>query len=477
MRRGILPACFLLALLHLPGCTLGPDHAAPAAALPAGWSVPVATSAVAVEQGAWWRRFGDPMLDRLVSAALVSNPDVEKARATLYASRAKLAQEQAGLFPTLDASASATRQRVSLASSGLGGVVPGGGGAVTYSTFRAGFDANFELDLFGGQRRTIENARASAEASEADLDATVLSLLGDVASAYVQARGYRDRLQVARQTLATRQDTTALTRGRARAGLAPGLDATRAEAEAKLAEAAIPPLEQSYRAQVNSLSALASIPVAELLAQMAGDAPVPSLAGAVEVDAPAALLARRPDIRAAERRLAAATAAIGAAEADRYPAVSLVGALGLNASRLRNLGDVSSRVWSIAPQVSLPVFDAGRRSAVVRQREAERDEALASWRSTVLTALREVEDALNSLDRERAHYDLLRSSVAAYADAARVARAQYTAGLSNFLDVLDAERSLADARDALAQSQAALAVQAIALFKALGGGWETMKRS
>jgi NodT family efflux transporter outer membrane factor (OMF) lipoprotein len=473
MRRTVLQAGAALALL-LSGCTVGPDHAAPAAALPSSWSVPVATSPVAVAQGAWWRRFGDPVLDRLVTASLAANPDVQHARAALQASRAQLAQKTAGLFPTLDTSGSAAHQRISLAASGLSNV-PGGSGAVAYSTWQAGFDASFELDVFGGQRRSIEGASASAEASEADVDATVLSLLGDVANAYVQARGYRERLQVARETLASWRDTAALTRGRAQAGLAAGLDATRAEAEATRAEAAIPPLEQSYRAQVNSLSALTGISIPDLLAQIPGDAPIPALSGTVVVDAPATLLARRPDIRAAERRLAAATAAIGAAEADRYPAISFAGTLGLNASRLRDLGEVSSRVWSIAPQVSLPVFDAGRRAAVVQQRVAERDEALASWRSTVLTAVREVEDALNALDRERAHNDLLRSSAATYADAARVARAQYTAGLSNFLDVLDAERSLADAQDALAQSDPALATQAIALFKALGGGWEVAR--
>ncbi|HMR33684.1 MAG TPA: efflux transporter outer membrane subunit [Geminicoccaceae bacterium] len=460
----------LLVLAMTAGCTLGPDHEPPQMALPAEWSGSIATSATAVQQGAWWQRFGDSELDGLIAEALQANPDVAKARATLRAARAGLAQEQAGLWPGVDASASVTRQH---GSSGGGTEAAGsGGGAGTSTAWKADFDASFELDVFGGQRRAIESSRASAEASEADLDSTVLSLIGDVADAYVQARGYQARLAVAQKTLATRRDTAALTRDRARAGLATELDAVQAYAEVADAEAAIPPLEQSYRQQVHSLGILTGAPPGDLLGLMQRPEAIPSLAGQVVADAPATLLARRPDIRAAERRLAAATAAIGAAEADRYPAISFAGMVGINASSLRDLGEVSSRVWSIAPEVSLPVFDAGWRAAVVDQRVAERDEAVAAWRSTVLTALKEVEDALTGLDRERAHNDLLRRSVAAYADAARLARTQYTAGLSDFLDVLDSERSLADAQDTLTQSDATLAIQAIALFKALGGGWE-----
>lgn len=481
MTRAVTWASLLLLLALAPGCTLGPDHQAPQMAVPATWSSPIATSATVVQQGAWWRRFQDLELDGLIAKALKANPDVAKARATLQAARASLVQEQAGLWPSVDASASVTRQRSSSAAGGGTGAASfddGSGtadfdtGAATSTTWKAGFDASFELDVFGGQRRAIESSRASAEASQADLDSTVLSLIGDVVDAYVQARGYQARLAVAQKTLATRRETAALTRDRARAGLATGLDAVQADAEVVNAEASIPPLEQSYRQQVHSLSVLTGAPPGDLLGPMARAEAIPSLAGDIIADAPAALLARRPDIRAAERRLAAATAAIGAAVADRYPAISFAGMVGVNASSLRDLGKISDLVWSIAPEVSLPIFDAGRRAAVVEQRDAERAEALATWRSTVLTALKEVEDALTGLDRERAHNELLRRSVAAYADAAQLARSQYTAGLSGFLDVLDSERSLAEAQDTLAQSDAALAIQAIALFKALGGGWE-----
>ncbi|CAH2603138.1 Efflux transporter outer membrane subunit [Rhodovastum atsumiense] len=463
---GAAPRLGLVVLLAA-GCTLGPDHQPPEMLLPAAWSGPLATSPTAVAQGAWWQRFHDPVLDGLITRSLAANPDVAKAQASLRAARASLAQQRAGLWPSLDASASVTEQRSSLAASGYGS------GARTYGTWTAGFDADFELDVFGGQRRTIESARATAEAAAAERDATVLSLIGDVANAYVQVRGYQAQLEVARQTLATRRDTAALTRGRARAGLVSELDAVKAEAEAESAEAAIPPLEQSLAGQVHGLAVLTGAAPGELTGLMAPVRPVPTLGGAIVADAPATLLVRRPDIRAAERRLAAANAAIGAAEADRYPAVSLAGAIGLNAARLGNVTDVSSRVWSVAPQVSLPVFDAGKRAAVVAEREAERDEALASWRATVLTALKEVENALVGLDREAAHNARLRRSVRAWQDAAQLARAQYRAGLSNFLDVLDAERSLSEAQDTLAQSDTALATQAIALFKALGGGWES----
>ncbi|MFZ1430414.1 MAG: efflux transporter outer membrane subunit [Geminicoccaceae bacterium] len=484
MTSAATSAGFLIALALIPGCTLGPDHQAPQISLPGAWSSPIAASTTLVQQGAWWQRFQDSKLDGLVVTTLKANPDLAQARATLRAARASLVQQQAGSWPSVDASASVTRQRSS-SSAGSGGT--GGAsfdsssgtasfdtGATTSTTWEAGLNASFELDVFGGQRRSVESSRASAEASQADLDSTVLSLISDVVEAYVQARGYQARLAVAQNTLATRRETAALTRDRAKAGLATELDAVQADAEVVNAEASIPPLEQSYQEQVHGLSVLTGAPPGDLLGSMEQAEAIPSLAGQIVADAPVTLLARRPDIRAAERRLAAATAAIGVAEADRYPAISFAGMIGVNASSLRDLGKISDIVWSMAPEVSLPIFDAGRRTAIVEQRVAERDEALAVWRSTVLTALKEVENALTGLDRERAHNDVLRRSVAVYADAAHLARAQYTAGLSDFFNFLESERSLAAAQDTLAQSDAAMAIQAVALFKALGGGWEAV---
>lgn len=485
MTSAATSAGLLIALALIPGCTLGPDHQAPQISLPSAWSSPIAAAATVVQQGAWWQRFQDSKLDGLVVATLKANPDMAKARATLQAARASLVQQQAELWPSIDASASVTRQRSSSSSAGGGGT--GGAsldsssgtgsfdtGATTATTWDAGLNASFELDVFGGQRRSVESSRASAEASQADLDSTVLSLISDVVAAYVQARGYQARLAVAQNTLVTRRETAALTRDRAKAGLATELDAVQADAEVVNAEASIPPLEQSYQEQVHGLSVLTGAPPGDLLGSMEQAEAIPSLAGQIVADAPVTLLARRPDIRAAERRLAAATAAIGVAEADRYPAISFAGMIGVNASSLRDLGKISDIVWSMAPEVSLPIFDAGRRTAIVEQRVAERDEALAVWRSTVLTALKEVENALTGLDRERAHNDVLRRSVAVYADAAHLARAQYTAGLSDFFNVLESERSLTAAQDTLAQSDAAMAIQAVALFKALGGGWEAV---
>lgn len=454
----------------LPGCTVGSDHIAPTPAVDAAWSSPQDQAERRESLVNWWRRFKDPALDELIEAAGAANTDVAQSVARLRQARESTVQTSAALYPSVDASASATRSRTFLGTTGGTQNLLGTDYTDTNS-FAAGFDASWELDIFGGKRRDLERAKATAEADVADLADTLLSTQGDVANYYVQLRGYQARVVLARQTVALREDSLSLARAKAQGGTGTGLDAVQAQAELESARATIPPLEQGAREVELRLAVLTGKIPSAVHAQLATVYPVPSLAGGVSPEPPLTVLARRPDIRAAERRIAAATANIGVAEADRLPAVSLAGSLGLNSSRLSGVTKLSSNVWSLGPTVDLPIFDAGRRAAVVQERAAVRDELIATWRGKVNAAVEDVEKALTDLDRERAHEAALRRTVAAYADSASLAMVVYRAGRGDYTDVVTAQRSLASAQDTLVQSQVSLSRNAVALFKALGGGW------
>lgn len=465
-------ACMLLLALTalLPGCTIGPDHIAPTPAVDATWSSPQDQAERRESLVTWWRRFKDPVLDELIQAAGAGNTDVAQAVARLRQARESTVQTNAALYPSVDASASATRSRTFLGNIG-GNQTLLGTNYINTNSFAAGFDASWELDIFGGKRRDLERAQASADADVADVADTLLSTQGDVANYYVQLRGYQARLALARQTVALREDSLSLARAKAQAGTGTGLDAVQAQAELESTRATIPPLEQGVREVELRLAVLTGQTPAAMHARLATVRPVPSLAGVVSPEPPLTVLARRPDIRAAERRIAAATANIGVAEADRLPAVSLAGSLGLNSSRLSGVTKLNSNVWSLGPTVDLPIFDAGRRAAVVRERAAVREERIATWRGKVNAAIEDVEKALTDLDRERAHEAAMRRTVAAYTDSASLAMVVYHAGRGDYTDVVTAQRSLASAQDTLVQSQVSLSRNAVALFKALGGGW------
>jgi len=458
----LLPSAIVLA-----GCMVGPDYHPDPVPAPAAWTDRLVSKAPASDVTGWWRHFRDPMLDHLIELAVSANTDVAQNVAKLRQARASVMQENAGLYPTLDGSASATRSKQSLADIGSAG-------SITSNTFKAGFDASFELDIFGGQRRSIESANASRAAAAEDLADTVRTVLGDAARYYVEARGYQARIAIAIDTLASRTDTWNLTRAKAQGGTGTGLDAVQAEAEMESAASSIPPLEYDFRESVNRLAVLTGTQPQDMLHLLRASKPIPRLAGSIEPDPPVVALARRPDIQAAERRVASATADIGVAQADRYPAVTLAGSLGLNSSGIRSLANISSNVWSFGPSVSLPIFDAGKRAAKVAEKIADRDEKIADWQAAVRSAVEETENALIALDRERAHNIALRRTVAAYADALKVSDVQYDAGLATFLNVLDSGRSLASQRDNLAASDVQLAIDAIALYKALGGGWQNV---
>jgi NodT family efflux transporter outer membrane factor (OMF) lipoprotein len=464
----------------LAGCAVGPDYAKPDMTLPAQWTQAATDgrgpSTPAASLDAWWRAFNDPLLDALMAEAVAGNSDVASAKAKIREARATRREAGAALGPSLTGSASASETG---RQSALGGetmttttTTSATSSSGVSAPFQAGFDASWELDLFGANRRDAEAAGYGEEATEEDLRSTLLTLVGDVGADYAEARGYQEQIALARRTLASERRTADLTHVKFDAGSASGADAAKADAEASTTAADVPTYEADYAEAVHRLSVLTGRAPGALDDRMQTPRATPAPRRPLPAGVPADLLTRRPDVRAAERRVAQATAKIGAAEAALYPDVSLAGSLSTSASRPGELLRASSVSWSWGPSVSIPIFDGGKLAAQRDGAQAQRDEYLVAWRSSVLTAMEDVENALVSLSWERLRATQLASSVDNYRKAADLSRAQYEAGKSSFLDVLDAERSLYSAENSLIQSRVSLAKDYVALAKALGGGWD-----
>jgi NodT family efflux transporter outer membrane factor (OMF) lipoprotein len=475
MRHSHLGFAAALAFAALQaGCAVGPDYAMPDMALPSRWtqaSADARGSSPAASLDAWWRGFNDPLLDELMDEAVAGNADVASAKAKIREARATRREAEAGLWPSVTGSASASETGP---QSGIGGgaTTATSSSSAASSPFQAGLDASWELDLFGGKRRDAEAAVKGEEATEEDLRATLLTLIGDVGAYYAEARGYQARIALARRTVASQRRTADLTQVKFEAGAASGADAAKADSQAAATAADIPTYEAGYAEAVHRLSVLTGRAPGALYDRMQAVRAIPAPRKALPAGVPADLLSRRPDVRAAERRVAQATAKIGAAESALYPDVSLTGSLSTTASRPGELLRASSVSWSWGPSVSIPILDGGKLAAERDATQAQRDEYLVAWRSSVLTAMEDVENALVSLKQESLRARRLAASVDGYRKAADLSRTQYEAGKSSFLDVLDAERSLYSEEDSLIQSRVALAKDYVALAKALGGGWD-----
>lgn len=464
--RARAPGSCVLACLLLSACAVGPDYETPAVALPAHWGGGSRAEAQP-HLAQWWRRLNDPVLDGLIAEAVAGNLDVATARASVRAARATYRQQVGTLFPQITGNASATR-------GDTGGNVSSGGDVTVdtgYGEYQAGFDASWELDIFGANRRGTEAARYGVDAARDDLDAALLTLVGDIASNYVDARGYQARIALARRTAASQRETAALTRRQLDAGAASAVDSSNATGQAATTEADIPALQASYAASVHRLGVLTGREPAALAGRLAKARPVPTPRG-VTKGVPADVLVRRPDVRAAERRLAQSTALIAQAEANRYPSVSLTGTIDTTGSQLGDLARSSSISWAFGPTLTVPIFTGGQLKAAVEVAEAERDQSFLAFRIAVLTALEDVENAAVNLARQRERTQKLAGAVAAYGEASRLSRSLYESGSSSFLDVLDAERSLYSAESSLIQARVEAARAYVALNKALGGGWD-----
>jgi multidrug efflux system outer membrane protein len=463
----------------LAGCTVGPDYVAPKTAMPAAYTehasvtttTAPATTPPPTGNDAWWKNFGDPVLDRLDDEALQSAPDLAVAEARVREARALRGVAGAAQYPEVDAGAGYDRTHGS--ANVPVGVPPGGlGPGKNGNLWQAGFDASWEIDVFGGTRRSVEAANASYQAAVEERGDVVLTLLAEIARNYIELRGAQRRFAVARDNLAIQQDALTLTRAQFDAGLASRLDVLRAQAQVADTQAAIPVFAAEERAAIYRIGALVGRPPEDLLGELEAPQPIPSPLADVPIGLPSDLLQRRPDIRAAERRLAAANARIGVAQADLYPHFSLTGAAGVESLDASTFLTAPSRYFSIGPSITWLIFDAGKVRFTIRAEQARTDEAAAAYRRTVLDALRDVETALVSYGQSRIRREHLAAETAADRDAVNVATRLYRQGLEDFLSVLDAERSLYAADDKLAQTDRDTALALVTLYKSLGGGWQ-----
>lgn len=466
-------AAFVLLMTGaLAACAVGPDYEKPSVDVPARWGNASANhSPKPAELAEWWKRLRDPTLDRLVTEAVSGNLDVAAAKARVREARAGYDQAMGSLFPSVTGSSNASRSQSAGGGQAGSGNFSGGSSGRVSNSMRAGLDASWEVDLFGANQRNVEAARYGLDAAQEDLRATLLTLIGDIAFNYVDLRSYQARIALARRTAATQRETARLTRAKFDVGAASGMDVANADGQVASTEAAIPSQEAAVAQAIHRLGVLTGRAPTALADLLRKTAPVPSPRLPLPVGVPGDILLTRPDVRLAERRLAQATARIGAAEAARYPAISLTGNVATSGVRLGDLAKNSSISWAFGPSLSVPVFNAGQLQAAVASSQAQRDQQFFALHSSVLLALEEVENALVGLAQERIRQGKLAQAAANYGESARLARSLFESGSTSFIEVLDAERSLYSAEDALIQSRAAIATQYITLNKALGGGW------
>jgi len=464
----------VLVSLCAAGCMVGPNYRRPDAPTPASWgeltpSAPPAGRSDVVPNGiptAWWTTFDDALLTSLVSRTVQANLTLKQAEARVREARALRRIAGADLWPQVQASGSYTRERAS--KNGISGGLAG----QSFNLYQAGFDANWEVDVFGGNRRAVEAADASVEAAEEERDAVLVSLMGEVGVEYVTYRSLQQRLALAHQNVDAQQGTLDLTRRLFNAGLAPELDVQRAAAQVATTAATIPLLEQQAAQAMHTLGVLvAELPMA-LEQELAAVAPIPKPPPHVEIGLPSELLLRRPDVARSERQLAAQTAEIGVATRDLFPRFFISGAASLQSVRGSDFFDWQSRLLSLGPSVSWPIFEGGRIRANIALQNETQQELIAAYEGVVLQAFQDVEDALVGFSREQSTRAQLQDAVRANERAADLARRLYGQGLTDFLTVLVAEQSVFTSQDTLAQTERDVALQLVALYKAVGGGWE-----
>ena len=479
-------------MLVVIGCEVGPNYRAPRQPMPGHWESPPTTQAsITVEQPLqierWWTTFNDPELDSLTRRAVASNYTLEQATERIREARASLGIATAGFFPLVNSSGSYQRSfsaqggSVVITSGGGGtGTIAGGGTGTTtkkigprpHDLWQAGLDASWELDIFGGVRRSIEAGDATLEAAVEDRRDVLVTLLGEVATDYITLRGFQQEIVIARQNLEAQVRNAKLARDKKQLGTGTDLDIAQADSQTAGTTATIAGLESLEQQQIYAISILLSEPPTALDQELSGRQPIPIAPPVVPVGLPSELLRRRPDIRRAERQLAAQTAQIGVATAQLFPRFSLNGTLSVSGSRYEGLSNWGTRFWSFGPSFSWPVFDAGKIWSNVEVQKSLRSQALLTYRQTVLIALQEVQNALVAYAKEQQRRAALADAVGYNQRAVELATRRYNQGLTDFLNVLVAEGSLFSSQDALVQSNRAVGTDLVALYKALGGGWD-----
>ncbi len=460
--------------LATTSCAVGPRYSPPKPPLPSSWSEPAPAAGPRDDSlGEWWSSFQDPTLDHLVSRAIAGSLDLKLAAARVREARAARGIAASAALPQVTAGGAYARSRRSEAVPPFDAPSSAGSpfGPREQNAFELGFDASWEIDVFGGVRRDKEAALADVQAGQEAQRDVLVTLLAEVARTYVELRGTQRQLEILDDTLRSQRDTLGLVRTRFAAGLATGLDVSRAEGLLATTTAHRPALERHARETVHRLGVLLGREPAALLAELDEPRPIPAAPPEVPGSLPSELLARRPDLRRAERELAAATARVGVARADLFPRFSIVGGFGRLSRDASDLDSGKSQFWSFVPGFRWPILSGGRIRANIRVQNARQEQALLRFEKAVLAALEEVENALVAHARERLRQDALREAVAAERTALELATHRYTGGLESFLSVLDAQRAVFAAEDHLAQSETNGALTLIAVYKALGGGW------
>jgi NodT family efflux transporter outer membrane factor (OMF) lipoprotein len=434
----------------------------------------------------WWKSFDDPMLDSLIERAVENNLDVRQATARLREARAQLGVTSAALWPSVDVNGQVSRSRSSKSISGgsfSGGSSGSSGGGTSVGSFgktestlyRGGFDASWEIDVFGGTRRAVEAARYDIEAAVEDRNAVITSLLAELATNYVTVRGAQQRIRIAIDNIESQKQTLSLNEARLQAGISSEFDVARARAQVATFEATVPSLRIQEAQAMHRIGVLLGDSPDSVKAMLSEPKAIPMSLPTVPVGLPSELVRRRPDIRRAERQLAASTARIGVATADLFPRFSLTGSLGLQSDKLARFADSRSIFYSVGPAVSWNIFDAGRIRSNIQVQNERQAEFVAAYERTVLTSLEDVENAVVAYSRNVERREALARAVLANRRSVELATGRFAGGqgVGNLLDVLVAQRDLFSAEDALVQSDQQLSQDLVALYKALGGGWET----
>ncbi len=464
---GALALAWTLPVLTLliPGCSVGPaykapePHAASSFASGAGYG----TAAPDLQ---WWTSFHDPRLEGLIARAMTNNPDVRVATARLQEARALLNESRADLHPTVRSEDSYNNGLASVAARPS---FPRN--AREGELYHAGFDATWELDLFGRVRRSVEARRADLATLEAQKRDVLVSLMGEVARNYFELRGNQSQLAVARRNAENQQETVRLAIALRDGGRGTELDVARARTQLNLTLASVPPLESAVERSLHRIAVLTGEQPGSLPRELREATPVPAFTTLPNIGAPADLFRRRPDIAAAERSLAAATARVGVAAGDLFPKVTFTGTVALEGTTFTRMGGSGGDTWGFGPHISWAAFDLGRVRQRVKAAGARAEAALALYDKTLLAALEETENALVDYGRQQARRDALKASVASATQAVGFARQRYKDGVADFLTVLDAERVQLQVEDSLAASETRTATALVAIFKALGGGW------
>lgn len=489
------PRFAFLTLLLASGCTVGPDFVAPAPNTPASWSAtqvaqPANVVSTAAPDTAWWHSFNDSELESLIARAAESNLTLKQAAIRIAEARSQREVAGARDLPRLGLDNSYTRSRISpngalslFGGGGGGSEQEGGSGAANagafpafgslppFGIFQSGFDATWEIDLFGKVRRSVESADAQAEATIEDRNDMLLAIYAEVARDYIQLRGLQKLIAVTESNLAAQRQAYDLTRAQQEGGQTSRLDVESAAAEVATTEAQLPTLQDQKTRTINALSRLLGREPGALQAELDSVKPIPAVRAAVPIGLPSELARRRPDIRRAEADLHVATANIGVAVADLYPRVSLFGQVGVQALKFDKLGDWASHFYNFGPSLSIPIFN-GTTYATISLEEGRQQEAALVYENTVLGALHDVENAVSTYGAEQVRFGALQRAATANRNSVSLAQQRYKAGLSSFLEVLDAERRLYASEIAAANSEMAISTGVVAVYKALGGGWD-----